>query len=236
MGLYIVMMGVQGAGKGVQAQIIGEQYHIPHISTGDMFRAMKTRTDELAKRVQDIMNAGLLVDDDTTNAVVADRLGQADAENGAILDGYPRNPAQADFLEQYLRQRGQSLAAVLYLQLDLYTAFRRAFGRFTSKDGQSYNIYTNNADLEVTFIEDPNGIYPARIEAKLKSTGETLIRRPDDANAAAIIKRIDTYLETTQPLITYYRERGLLRDINADQSVEQVTKAINDLLGGVRVR
>lgn len=236
MALYIVMMGVQGAGKGVQAQIIGAQYQIPHISTGDMFRAMKARSDELAKRVQDIMNAGMLVDDDTTNAVVADRLNQPDAQNGAILDGYPRNPSQADFLEQYLRQRGESLTAVLYLQLDLYTAFRRAFGRFTSADGQSYNLYTNNADLDIRFVEDPSGTYPARIEATLKSTGEKLIRRPDDANAAAIIKRIDTYLETTQPLIAYYRERGLLREVDADQPIAEVTQAINEILRTARAK
>ena len=133
-------MGVQGAGKGVQAQFIKEHYNLPHVSTGDLFRAMKTREDELAKRVQDIMQSGALVDDDTTNEVVRDRLEQPDAASGVILDGFPRNQNQAAWLENYLAGKGQSLAAVLLLELDLYTAFKRAFGRVTAQSGDSYNI------------------------------------------------------------------------------------------------
>jgi len=223
-------MGVQGAGKGVQAQFIREQYSVPHVSTGDLFRAMRTREDELAKRVQAIMAAGALVDDDTTNEVLRDRLEQPDAANGVILDGYPRNDQQAAWLENYLASRKGKINAVLLLKLDLYVAFKRAFGRATSENGNSYNIFYNNDGLDVKYVDDPSGQYPPRIEAVLRSTGEKLNRRPDDANAAAIIKRIDTYLATTQPLIDYYGKKGLMVEINADQSIPDVSKAINEAI------
>src|SRR5688572_29427651 len=122
MGLYIVLMGVQGAGKGEQAKFIEQKYHIPQVSTGDLFRAMRTREDDLAKRVQAIMAAGNLVDDDTTNEVLVDRLSKPDAANGVILDGYPRSQGQVDFLMNFLKQKGETINAVLLLELDLYVA------------------------------------------------------------------------------------------------------------------
>lgn len=226
MGTYIILLGVQGAGKGVQAQFIKETFNIPHISTGDLFRAMKTREDTLAKKVQAIMDAGNLVDDDTTNEIVADRLAQPDAANGVILDGYPRNVAQADFLGKHLAEKGESLTAVLLLKLDLFVAFKRAFGRVKSADGETYNIYTQNEGLKVSFTEHPDGEFPAKVTAILEESGEELQRRSDDANAAAVIKRIDTYLETTQPLIEYYQDKGLLLEVDADQSIEAVSEDI----------
>lgn len=228
MGLYVILMGVQGAGKGVQAAYISEKYSIPHLSTGDIFRAMKTREDDLARRVQALMDAGSLVDDDTTNEVVADRLSQPDAVAGAILDGYPRNQAQADFLADLLAEKGESINAVLLLKLDLYTAFKRAFGRVTASDGRSFNVYYKNDGLEVTHEEDASGQYPPRIVARLN--GQELKRRPDDANAAAVIKRIDTYLETTQPLIEYYQNKGLLFEVDAEQSIDKVNGLISAII------
>lgn len=230
MGLYLIMLGVQGAGKGMQAGLIAQRYNIPHVSTGDMFRAMKTREDELARRVQEIMAAGGLIDDDTTNAVVADRLSQPDAVGGAILDGYPRNQDQADFLANFLAARGEVLSAVLLMKLDLYVAFKRAFGRVTSASGESYNIYFRNEGLRVEFIDHPEQIFPARVQATLEATGEILQRRPDDANAAAIIKRIDTYLTDTRPLIEYYTAAGLLHEVDADRSIEDVQQEISRII------
>ena len=224
MGLFLMIMGVQGAGKGTQAAFIRETYQIPHVSTGELFRAMKTRTDELAQRVQEIMNAGQLVPDDVTNEVLRDRLEQPDA-TGAILDGYPRNIAQAQWLETYLGQRGEKLAAALLLDLDPYTAFKRAFGRVSAADGTQYNIYTNNEGLEWSTVDHPDKAFPPRLEVTLKTTGEVLHRRLDD-EGVAVIKRIDTYLETTAPLVDFYREKGLLVEIPANQSIEAVGKAI----------
>ncbi len=226
MALYVILMGVQGAGKGVQASFIRDTYKIPHVSTGDLFRAMKTRQDDLAKRVQQIMDQGHLVDDATTNEVVKDRLSQPDAENGVIFDGYPRTPAQADWLDQYLAGKGERVASVLLLELDLYTAFKRAFGRVTHPEtGASYNVYFNNDDLKWQFVEHPDKLFPPRLKA-VDQAGVELTRRADDGNAHAILKRIDIYVETTQPLIDYYRRKGLLQEIDADQSISVVTGEI----------
>lgn len=231
MSLYLILMGAQGAGKGVQAGFIKDQHYVIHLSTGDLFRAMKTRSDTLAKRVQDIMNAGQLVPDDVTNEVVRDRLEQPDAANGAIFDGYPRTQAQSEWLEGYLAQRGAKLNAVIELHLDLYTAFKRAFGRVTAANGDSYNLYFGNEGLDIQIQDDPAKTYPPRMVATLRATGETLQRRPDDANAHAIIKRIDTYVATTRPLLAYYQGKGLLRQIDADQPIEAVRAAIEEVIG-----
>jgi len=229
MSLYIILMGVQGAGKGEQARFIQETYGIPQVSTGDLFRAMKTRTDPLAQRIQQIMAEGKLIDDDTTNAVVEDRLGQEDAENGVILDGYPRTPAQAAWLDQYLEKQGARVNAVLLLELDLYTAFKRSFGRVKAEDtGKTYNIYFNDDEIaEWKFVDHPQSEYPPRLQA-VDASGKMLSRRPDDASAHAILKRIDTFRETTAPLITYYEQKqsGLLVRINADQPIDAVSSEI----------
>ena len=230
MSLYIVLMGIQGAGKGLQARFIEESYGIPQVSTGDLFRAMKARTDELARKVQDIMAAGQLVDDDTTNAMVADRLAQADARNGVILDGYPRSQAQAEFLEGHLAEKNAGVDAVLLLELDLYIAFKRAFGRVTDADGNSYNYYYNKADVDFQWVQDVDAVFPPRLEACIAGTDRLLKRRPDDASADAIIKRIDAFLETTQPLINYFEAKGRVRKINANQSIEAVRADIKNVL------
>jgi adenylate kinase len=231
MGLYLILMGVQGAGKGVQAGFIQQQYKIPHVSTGDLFRAMRTRDDELARRIQQIMADGLLVSDEVTNEVVRDRLEQPDAASGVILDGFPRNEVQANWLNHYLASRGQSINAVLLLKLDLYIAFKRAFGRVSHPDdGRVYNIFYDNDAIEWAFEDHPQGAFPPRLVAHEKATGRQLTRRPDDANAVAIIKRIDTYLETTEPLIRYYQSHGLLHEVDAAQSIDDVSQAIKTLV------
>jgi len=237
MGLFVILMGVQGAGKGEQAQFIRTTYNIPQISTGDLFRAMKTREDELARRIQQTMAEGRLIDDATTNEVVAERLSQPDAASGAIFDGYPRTPAQADWLEQYLEKKGERVNIALVLQLDLYTAFKRSFGRVKQPEtGKTYNIYSNDAGMEWQFIEDPGKTFPPRLKAVEKESGKELERRADDASAHAILKRIDTYVETTQPLIDYYRAKGLLREIDANQSIPTVSAAIKMAIEAVQTK
>ncbi len=232
MSLYIILMGVQGAGKGEQAKFIRDRYGIPHVSTGDLFRAMKTREDDLAKRVQQIMASGNLVDDATTNEVVKDRLSQPDARGGVIFDGYPRTPNQAAWLESYLAERGEKINAVILLDLDLYTAFKRAFGRVSTAAGSTYNIYFNADGLqEFKFEDHPEKQFPPRLVAVEQGTGERLVRRPDDASADAILKRIDTFVATTQPLIDYFDAKNLVKRVNADQSIEAVSTAIQQVIG-----
>jgi adenylate kinase len=231
-GLWVILMGVQGAGKGEQARFITQQYGIPQISTGDLFRAMRTREDAFAREIQALMASGALIDDATTNRVVAERLQQPDAVNGATFDGYPRTPAQAEWLDAYLAERGQALGAVILLEIDLFVAFKRAFGRVTAGDGRSYNYYYNRDDVTFQFIDDPAGRHPARLEATTPA-GETLIRRMDDANAHAIIKRIDTFLEQTRPLIEFYERVGKLHRVNAEQSIEAVSGEMRAILDRV---
>ena len=230
MSLYVILMGVQGAGKGLQAKLIEERFGIPQVSTGDLFRAMRTRTDDLARKVQDIMASGQLVDDDTTNAIVVDRLAQADAQNGVILDGYPRNQIQAAFLESHLAEKGGRVNSVLLMELDLYVAFKRAFGRVSAADGTSYNCYFNTAGVDFRWIPDADDAYPPRLDASLEGSDVPLKRRPDDASADAILKRIDTFVETTQPLIGYFESKGIVRKINADQSIDAVWADIRGAL------
>lgn len=234
MALYIILIGVQGAGKGVQASFIQSEYNIPHVSTGDLFRAMKTRTDELAVRIQETMKEGRLVSDEETYAVLQDRLEQADAANGVILDGFPRNPTQAAWLENYLAEKGEAINAVLLFDLDLYVAFKRAFGRVSKEDGKTYNIFSNAEGIEWAFVSHPENAYPPRLEATETATNTPLLRRPDDANAGAIIKRIDTYLEFTTPLIEFYQERGVLKKLDAAQDIETVSADVKAILDGLR--
>lgn len=232
MTLYLILMGVQGAGKGVQAGIISEAYNIPHVSTGDMFRAMKTREDELAKSVQRLMAEGKLIDDETTNAVVADRLSQTDAANGVILDGYPRNESQAAFLDKLLAEKGAKVNAVLLLDLDLYEAFKRAFGRVTAADGESYNYYSKQDNVEFRFEASNDPKFPPRLVAL--QNGQELKRRPDDGDAFAVIKRIEIYLAETMPVLKYYEAHGLVRKIDASKSIEAVTVDIKAAIDAVK--
>ncbi|MBL8134683.1 MAG: nucleoside monophosphate kinase [Anaerolineae bacterium] len=232
MGLYIILMGVQGAGKGEQAKYISQSYGIPHVSTGDLFRAMKTRTDALAQRIQGILAAGNLVDDETTNEMVRERLSQDDAKHGVILDGYPRTPAQAEWLDRYLQSRGERIGVVLLLQLDLYSAFKRAFGRVTdSETGKSYNIYYNSGGIDWKFVDHPTDKqFPPRLLATLRQGGRELTRRSDDGSAHAVLTRIDTYTEQTRPLIAYYDQQNVVARVNADQTIEQVGSDIRQVI------
>lgn len=229
MGLYIILMGVQGAGKGVQADYIKEKYNIPHVSTGDIFRGLQNRTDELAQRVKAILKSGKLVDDATTNELVADRLNEDDAKNGVILDGYPRNHAQVEFLTNYLAEKGERINSVLLLELDLYTAFKRAFGRVTHKDtGESFNYYYKQGDVDFEIQEDPEEKFPPRLVAT--HNGQELKRRKDDANAMSVITRIETYLAETMPIVEHYRQEGVVTRIEADMPIDVVSYYIKTVL------
>ena len=214
MGTYIVLMGVQGAGKGTQAVILKQKLGLPHVSTGDLFRAMKTLDTPLARRVQDLMNAGNLIPDDVTNEIVEHRLAEADAQQGVILDGYPRTADQARFLDELLASKGEKITIVPLLNLDRENAIKRIEGRRFSQDkSRVYNIYFNppvNAG-----VDDVDGL--------------PLVQRDDD-HREAVERRIDLYFSQTQPLIDYYKERGVLVEINADQAIDDVA---GDMLAAV---
>lgn len=210
MGTYIVLMGVQGAGKGTQAAILQQKLGLLHLSTGDLFRAMKTEDTPLAHRVQDLMAKGELIPDEVTNEMVKERIQKPDAAKGVIFDGYPRNRDQARFLDTLLAQSQQCITAAIILELDREIAIKRTEGRRYSQDKQRvYNIYFNPPQIEG--VDDVDGL--------------PLIQRDDD-NREAVERRIDLYFTQTAPLIDYYRERGLLKEIDADQAIDSVAEAV----------
>jgi len=231
--LFLLIMGVQGAGKGTQAAYLCEKYNLLHISTGDLFRAMKTRTDPLAQRITATINSGALVDDSATNDVLQDRLEQDDMTqyDGVLLDGYPRNEAQAQWLTRYLSSKGKVIDAVLLLELDLYTAFKRSFGRVTNANGkQAFNMYSNSDGVNWEFEKSPEDKFPPRLVARLKENSEALKRRVDDADAFAVIGRIEKFLNETRPVLPYYEGLGLLRKVDADQSIETVREQLFSII------
>ncbi|HEX2621686.1 MAG TPA: nucleoside monophosphate kinase [Phototrophicaceae bacterium] len=235
MTINLIIMGVQGSGKGTQAASLREAYGLIHVSTGDLFRALKTREDEFAKKIQVIMAAGNLVSDQDTNEVLKQHLDKTPHPGGIIFDGYPRNVEQSEWLEHYLAQHNEKLTAVLLMELDLYTAFKRTFGRVSTQDEKvSYNIYSNTGEIDYQFTKHEDNAFPPRLEATLKVTGEKLKRRPDDANAAAILKRMDDFVNTTTLLIPYYESKGLLVRIDASQSVETVSAKIKNAIESKR--
>lgn len=212
---YIVLMGMQGAGKGTQAPILVEKLGIPHVTTGGMFRAMKSLDTPLAIEIQTLMAAGNLISDEITIQVVRDRLTKADALNGVILDGFPRTLPQAEALDKLLTELGGKVSVVPFLKLDKALAVERISDRWQCSldDTHVYNLKTN----------------PPQVPGRCDIDDAPLTQRRDDTPEAAE-KRIALYLEQTMPLLDYYRDRGVLCEINANQPINKVTE---ELLGCV---
>jgi len=210
--MRIVLLGAPGSGKGTQSQILVKTYGVPQISTGDLLRQAVAAGTPLGLRAKEAMDAGRLVDDATVLDMIGERLCQADAAFGFILDGFPRNTAQADALGSMLKKLGRPLEAVVLLNLDLGVLFRRLTGRRICEGcGAVFNIYTAPPDPE----------------AHLAKTGHLpqLIQRPDDKEEV-IGKRLEVFDAQTKPLIDYYKGAGLLQVVDADADVDTVFHAI----------
>ncbi len=214
---YIVLMGVQGSGKGTQAGILKEKFGLPHITSGGLFRAMKNEDTPLAREVQAIMNSGKLVPDDVTIRIVADRLGKGDAISGAILDGFPRTLPQAEALDRLLAEMGSRVTVVPFLKLDQIEAVDRIVNRWVCSANEShadgYNLKTK----------------PPQVAGHCDICNAPLRQRPDDTLEAAT-KRINLFFEETAPLLDYYRAQDVLAEINADQPIEKVTADLVDVI------
>jgi adenylate kinase len=205
---YIVLMGVQGAGKGTQAAILSRELNLPHVTSGGLFREMRTQDTPLAREVQAIMKTGALVPDDVTIRIVGDRLMKGDAVQGAILDGFPRTRPQAEALDALLAKMGSKVTIVPFLNLDKEVAIRRISDRWECSQNPShvYNQSTN----------------PPQIPGRCDIDDAPLRQRDDDTPEAAA-RRVNLYFEETAPLLDYYRAKGLVREINADQPIDKVT-------------
>jgi adenylate kinase len=211
---FIVMLGPPGVGKGTQAKILSEKTGLAHISSGDLFRENLKNQTELGKLAQTYMTKGELVPDDVTVAMIKDRLIRPDAQAGAILDGFPRTPAQAEALESMLRDFNGQVDAVPFVTAGEDILIDRLTGRWTCRaEGHVFNEKTN----------------PPKVAGTCDFDGSELYQRDDD-KAETVKNRIKVYFNQTAPLISYYRDHGKLVEIDGTQSIDQVTE---DLLAAL---
>ena len=205
--MRLVLMGAPGSGKGTQARKLVEKYGVPQVSTGDLLRDAIARGTLLGLKAKSVMGEGRLVDDATVLAMLRERLDEPDAARGFILDGYPRNEAQADALASLLEADGQALDAVVLMDVDATALFRRLTGRRTCRRcGKLFNVYSN-----------PPGDGPDCEGGQRHD----VFQRPDD-NEETIARRLEVYEAQTRPLAAYYRKRGLLKTIDANGTPEEV--------------
>jgi adenylate kinase len=206
--MRLVLVGPPGAGKGTQAEFIAENFAIPKISTGDIFRHNVSTGTDLGRLAKKYMDAGDLVPDEVTNAMVRDRLAQPDAKEGFLLDGFPRNVAQADELNGILDELGAPLSVVLDLDVDFDEVVKRLSGRRTCK--QCGHVWHLEFD-------------PPKAPGICDKCGGELYQRDDD-KPETVRHRLEVYHEQTEPLIGFYREAGKLVAIDAFGAVEDVTE------------
>ena len=213
--MKIIMLGAPGAGKGTQAKKIAEKYQIPHISTGDIFRANIKNGTELGKKAKTYMDQGLLVPDELVCDLVVDRVKQEDCKNGYILDGFPRTIPQAESLDEALGQMGESLDYAINVDVpDEHIVNRMSGRRACVGCGATYHI-----------------VYaPTKKEGVCDVCGAELILRDDD-KPETVQKRLSVYHEQTQPLIDYYKGKGILKDVDGTKDMDVVLQAITDILG-----
>ncbi|HEX5339326.1 MAG TPA: adenylate kinase [Gammaproteobacteria bacterium] len=212
--MRIVLLGAPGSGKGTQAKLLAEKYRIPHISTGDLLRAALSAGTPLGLQAKAAMDAGQLVTDDLVLAIIRERLRSNDARKGFILDGFPRNIAQAQSLDNMLMNLNQPLDCALLMDVDFDVLMQRLTGRRTCENcGAAYNIYTN----------------PPRLDDQCDRCGASLHHRADD-NEETIGNRLRVYESQTKPLIAFYRQQGRLETVDAVGEVEAIHKRLLKIL------
>jgi adenylate kinase len=209
--MRLVLLGAPGSGKGTQAQRLRDQKGIPQVSSGDLLRDAVARDTDLGRRAKAAMDAGELVTDDIVLGLIRERLDRPDAEAGFILDGYPRNVAQADALDDLLAELKQPLDAVVLMKVDEKALFMRLTGRRNCPVcGKVFNVYSSPSEKGERCDNPVHG-----------ADAPTLTQRDDDKEDV-IGNRLKVYNAQTSPLIEHYRSRGLLKVVNADQPVDRV--------------
>lgn len=204
--MRIVLLGAPGSGKGTQAKKLMEERKIPQISTGDMLRAAVAAGSRFGQKARQVMEAGELVSDDVMLGIISERLAEPDAQDGFILDGFPRTKKQALDLSDLLDEMGQPLDAAVLMNVDFDILMKRLTGRRTcSVTGKLLNIYFSPAE---------------ELDACINAGGE-LVQREDD-NEETIKNRLAVYREQTEPLIAYYANRGKLKTVDADGGIDEV--------------
>lgn len=213
--MKIIMLGAPGAGKGTQAKKIAAKYQIPHISSGDIFRANIKNGTELGKKVKTYLDQGLLVLDELTVDLVIDRTAQEDCKDGYVLDGFPRTIPQAEALDKALAARGEKVDYALNVEVPDENIVHRMGGRRACLAcGATYH-------LEYA---------PTKKEGICDVCGKELVLRDDD-KPETVQKRLNVYHEQTQPLINYYEQSGVLKEVDGTQDIEKVFESITEILG-----
>jgi len=208
-------MGPPGSGKGTQAEFLTEKLNIPHISTGDMFRKAIEEETKLGKKAKEYLDSGSLVPDDITVGIVRERLEHPDCEGGFLLDGFPRTVVQAEALDEILKDMGSSIDAVINIQVSREELIRRLTGRRICREcGATYHVIFN----------------PPKVENTCDKCGGELYQRKDDTEET-IVNRLEVYKQQTEPLIEYYENKGLLKNINGNQSIREVHAEIGSKIG-----
>ncbi|MGO9614661.1 MAG: adenylate kinase [Dissulfurispiraceae bacterium] len=213
--MRIVLLGAPGAGKGTQAKKLVEKYALPQISTGDLLRAAVAAGSSLGKEARSFMDKGELVPDRVVLGMVEERLKQDDCKKGYILDGFPRNTAQAESLDKMLDSLKMSLSAALSVDVPFEDLMKRLTGRRTCKAcGQMYNVYSS----------------PSKKEGVCDKCGGELFQRGDDKEET-IKKRLEVYNAQTAPLIDYYSKKGILKAVAGTGSIDGIFKMVSEALG-----
>lgn len=213
--MKIIMLGAPGAGKGTQAKMIAEKYGIPHVSTGDIFRANIKNGTELGKEAKQYMDQGLLVPDALTVKILLDRVAQEDCKDGYVLDGFPRTIPQAEALDAALKKIGQTMDYAIDVDVPDENIVNRMSGRRACLScGATYHITFN----------------PTREEGKCDACGHETVLRDDD-KPETVQKRLKVYHAQTQPLINYYKEQNILKTVDGTRPMDEVFGAIVEILG-----
>ena len=213
--MKIIMLGAPGAGKGTQAKQIADKYHIPHISTGDIFRANIKNGTELGNKAKQYMDQGLLVPDELTCDLVMDRIKQDDCENGFVLDGFPRTIPQAEALTAALEKINEKMDYAIDVDVPDENIVNRMSGRRACLNcGATYHIVS----------------IPTKVEGICDRCGQPVVLRDDD-KPETVQKRLNVYHEQTQPLIDYYSKKGVLAEVDGTQAMDDVFNAIVNVLG-----
>jgi adenylate kinase len=219
--MRLVLLGAPGSGKGTQAQRLRDNKGIPQVSSGDLLRDAVARGTDLGRRAKAAMDAGELVTDDIVLGLIRERLGRPDAAQGFILDGYPRNVAQAGALEQLLADLGQPIDAVVLMQVDEKALFKRLTGRRTCPAcGKVFNVYSSPSQQG------------DRCDNPAHGTDAPALKQRDDDKEDVIGNRLKVYNAQTAPLIEHYQARGLLKIVNADQPMDKVYAEFLQATGG----
>ena len=212
----IMFIAPPAAGKGTQAEMVVEKYGIPHISTGDILRDISKEDSEIGKYVYETLANGELVKDEITYQLIEDRLGKDDCKNGFIIDGFPRNIAQAHEYDKILKNLNYEVGNVIFINVDKKTLEKRITGRRICEDCKT-----------IFNINDPKS--SPKVESVCDNCGGKLYQRSDD-NLEAFENRYNMYLEKTEPIIEYYKKQNVLTEVNGDDTVENIFARIEEII------